>query len=133
MFDSHPGIPPSAQQAIIIRCRCRCRCRCRKISFQETYPVGEKKRRLRINVLYCVLTNSAPSVRSTKNIYSQSTTVSVPSFELGPSTPTPSPPSELALPPEPKGGGTHSPACEGVAESQFGRLERKLCTLSTLW
>jgi hypothetical protein len=30
-------------------------------------------------------------------------------------------------------GDTHPPACEVVGESQFGRLERKLSTLSTLW
>jgi hypothetical protein len=41
--------------------------------------------------------------------------------------------SEPPPPLEPKGGGTHSPACEGVEESQFRRLEIKLCTLSTLW
>jgi hypothetical protein len=40
-------------------------------------------------------------------------------------------------PPPPRnqrGGGaqTHSPACEGVGESQFGRLEKNLGTLSTL-
>ncbi len=36
------------------------------------------------------------------------------------------------LPPEPKGEGTHSPAGEGVGESQFQRLEKKLSTLPTL-
>jgi hypothetical protein len=30
-------------------------------------------------------------------------------------------------------GCTHSPACEGMGELQFGRLERKLSTLSTPW
>ncbi len=35
-------------------------------------------------------------------------------------------------PPEPKGGGGHSPAGEGLGESQFRRLEKKLSTLSTL-
>jgi hypothetical protein len=41
----------------------------------------------------------------------------------------PPPPLPLAsvLPPaEPGGGGTHSTACEGVGESQFRRLEKKL-------
>jgi hypothetical protein len=33
--------------------------------------------------------------------------------------------------PEPKGGG--GPAGEGVGQSQFRRLEKKLSTLSTLW
>jgi hypothetical protein len=36
-------------------------------------------------------------------------------------------------PPQPRGGGgLHSPARERTGESQFGRLERKLSTLSTL-
>ncbi len=35
-------------------------------------------------------------------------------------------------PPEPQGVGIHSPAGEGVGESQFGRLEKKPSTLSTL-
>jgi hypothetical protein len=47
--------------------------------------------------------------------------------------PTPSPASECALPPEKKGGGAHLLVGEGVDESQFGRLETKLSTLSTLW
>jgi hypothetical protein len=55
------------------------------------------------------------------------TTVSVPSLELGP--PPPAPP-----PPEPGGrGGGVQTACERVGESHFGRLERKLSTLPTLW
>jgi hypothetical protein len=64
MFDSYPDIPPSAQQAIIIRCRWRCRCRCRKNFISRDIPSWRKKRGPRINVLYCVLTNSAPTVRS---------------------------------------------------------------------
>jgi hypothetical protein len=32
-----------------------------------------------------------------------------------------------------QGGGARSPAGEGVGESQFQRLEKKLSTLSTLW
>jgi hypothetical protein len=31
------------------------------------------------------------------------------------------------------GGGAHSAACEGMGESQFRRLEKKLSTLPTLW
>ncbi len=46
--------------------------------------------------------------------------------------PNPSPPSEHALPPGPKGGGAHSPASKGMGESQFRRLEKKLSTLPTL-
>ncbi len=41
-------------------------------------------------------------------------------------TPTPSAASDVSP------GGTHSPAGEGVGESQFGRLEKKASTLSTL-
>ncbi len=37
----------------------------------------------------------------------------------------------MPLPPEPRGA-AHSPAGEGLGESQFRRLEKKLCTLSTL-
>jgi hypothetical protein len=31
------------------------------------------------------------------------------------------------------GGGAHSPAGQGLEESQFRRLEKKLSTLPTLW
>jgi hypothetical protein len=47
-------------------------------------------------------------------------------------SPTPSPASECAPSPNKKRGGTHSPACKGVGESQFGRLEKKLSTLPTV-
>ncbi len=59
--------------------------------------------------------------------------MSVPSLELGPPTPSPLPQASV-LPPEPKGGGeaTHSLACDGMGESQFGRLERKLSTVLCL-
>jgi hypothetical protein len=40
-------------------------------------------------------------------------------------------PASVPLPSEPKGG-AHSPAGEGVGESQFRRLEKKLSTLPTL-
>ncbi len=46
--------------------------------------------------------------------------------------PLPSLASECAPPPQTKGGGTHSPAGEGVGESQFRRLEKKHSTLPTL-
>ncbi len=47
--------------------------------------------------------------------------------------PTPSPARECGHPGGTKGGGgAHSPAGEGVAESQFQRLEKKFSTLSTL-
>jgi hypothetical protein len=68
------------------------------------------------------------------HIHLEYCTVYVPSLELGPleTTPIPSPRSECALPPEPKGG-AHSPAGEGLGESQFQRREKKLSTLFTLW
>ncbi len=46
--------------------------------------------------------------------------------------PTPLSPASVSLPPEP-GGGAHSPAGEGLGESQFRRLEKRLSTLPTLW
>jgi hypothetical protein len=47
-------------------------------------------------------------------------------------SPTPSPASEYVPPLEPKGGGgAHSPAGEGMGESQFRRLEEKPSTLPT--
>ncbi len=51
--------------------------------------------------------------------------------------PSPPPlPHRVCIPPWTKGGpggGTYSPADEGVGESQFGRLEKNPSTLSTLW
>ncbi len=48
-------------------------------------------------------------------------------------SPNPSPASECALPPGPKGVGVaHSPAAKGVGGFQFRRLEKKLSTLPTL-
>jgi hypothetical protein len=48
--------------------------------------------------------------------------------------PTPLSPAIVPLPPEPGGGGAHLPAGEGLGESQFRRLEKKLSTLpSTVW
>jgi hypothetical protein len=49
------------------------------------------------------------------------------------STPTPLSPASVPLPPEPGGGRAHSPAGEGLGESHFRRLEKKLSTLPTLW
>ncbi len=47
--------------------------------------------------------------------------------------PTPSIASECDPIPGSKVGTTHSPAGEGLGESQFRRLEKKLSTLPTLW
>jgi hypothetical protein len=51
-------------------------------------------------------------------------------------SPNPSLASECAPPPWNRGGGggggSHSPAGEGLGESQFRRLEKKLSTLPTL-
>ncbi len=49
-----------------------------------------------------------------------------------PPTPLPQASVTSELPPESKGGGTHSPAGEGVGESQFRRLEKMLSTLPTV-
>jgi hypothetical protein len=51
---------------------------------------------------------------------------------VGIGTPTPSTASEYTPPPGTKVGGGTLPAGEGVGESQFQRLEKKLSTLSTL-
>jgi hypothetical protein len=63
-------------------------------------------------------------------MYTYSTTVYVPSSELGP--PNPSPASACVPPPEQKGG-ANSVQVRGGGESQCGRLEKKPSTLSTLW
>jgi hypothetical protein len=65
------------------------------------------------------------TVLPTKYICIKSTTVYVPSSELGLSHP-PLLPASVPLPPEPKGGGAHSPAGKGLGESQFRRLEKSL-------
>ncbi len=44
----------------------------------------------------------------------------------------PTPLSPASVPHPPRTGGTHSPAGEGLGESQFRRLEKKLSTLPTL-
>jgi hypothetical protein len=50
-------------------------------------------------------------------------------------SPNPSLAGECAPPPEPGGGGggVHSPAGEGLGESQFRRVVKTLSTLPTLW
>jgi hypothetical protein len=73
------------------------------------------------------------SGQTTKYVFRKSTTVYVPSSELGLSQP---PLTRQRLCPSPqnrRGGGAHSPAGEGLGESQFRRLEKKLSTLPTLW
>jgi hypothetical protein len=42
-------------------------------------------------------------------------------------------PKRVCPPPNQMVGGTLKPAAKGVGKSQFGRLEKKLSTLSTLW
>jgi hypothetical protein len=54
-----------------------------------------------------------------------------PLFGIG-TLPLPLSPASVPLPPEPTKGGTHSPASEGLGESQFRRLKKKLSTLPTL-
>ncbi len=70
------------------------------------------------------------SLRGIKYMNTWSTTVSVPSSELGPPLP------QASVPPLRTGGGegVHTLACvqgDGAGESQFGRLEKRLGTLST--
>jgi hypothetical protein len=48
-------------------------------------------------------------------------------------SPNPSLASECAPPPRTGGRGAHSPAGEGLGESQFRQLEKKLSTLPALW
>jgi hypothetical protein len=70
-----------------------------------------------------------------RSLYAPSTIV-FSSMSIGPPPPSPTPSPErerVPSPPEPKGeGGAHSPAGEGVGESQLQSLEKKLSTLSTL-
>jgi hypothetical protein len=73
-------------------------------------------------------------VHKVRILYLEKTTVYVPSSELG----LPQHLSRRRMcpsPPEPGGGGgeAHSHTCEGLGESQFRRLEKKLSTLPTLW
>jgi hypothetical protein len=71
-------------------------------------------------------------VVGTKYIYKEYHSV-CPLVGIG-TLPPPLSPSSVPLPPEPKGGGgggAHSPAGEGLRESQFRRLEKKLSTLPT--
>ncbi len=58
--------------------------------------------------------------------YTLSTTSVCPLVRIG-TLPPPLSPASVTLPPEP-GGGAHSPAGEGLGESQFRRLEKKLST-----
>ncbi len=67
----------------------------------------------------------------TKYVYIKSTTVYIPSSELGLSQPL----SRQLVCPSPRnqrGGGAHSSAGEGLGEYQNRRLEKKLSTLPTL-
>jgi hypothetical protein len=72
-------------------------------------------------------------LQRTKYLYIQSTTVYVPSSELELSHPLS--PASVPLPPPPQyqRGRAQSPVGEGLGESQFRILEKKLSTLPTLW
>jgi hypothetical protein len=74
--------------------------------------------------------NQQASPQSTVHYTYRVPQVYVPSSELGLSHP-PLSPASVPLPPEPKvgGGGAHSPAGEGLGESQFRRLEKKSLAL----
>ncbi len=76
-------------------------------------------------------TPKSTQVEPTKYVYIKSTTVHDPSSELGLAQPLSA--NECAPTPQNRGGGAHSPAGEGLGESQFRRLEKKLSTLPTLW
>ncbi len=78
-----------------------------------------------------VLYSSLVIFVTTQYVYIKSTTVYVPSSEYWLSQPL----SRQRVCPSPQnrgGGDAHSPAGEGLGESQFWRLEKKLCTLPTL-
>jgi hypothetical protein len=80
-----------------------------------------------------LLTEGRGRIQITKVHVYKSTTEYVPSSELGLSHPL----SRQRVCPSPRnqrggGGGAHSPAGEGLGESQFRRLEKKLSTLPTL-
>jgi hypothetical protein len=76
-------------------------------------------------------TQAAPAMHENLNrkvrLYKEYHTVCVPASELLDS-PTPLSPASVPLPPEPNwgAGGAHSPAGEGLGESQFRRLEKSL-------
>ncbi len=71
------------------------------------------------------------STRVTKYVYIKSTTVYVPSSELGLSHSLSR--QRVCPSPQDRGRGAHSPAAEGLGESQFRWLEKKLSILPTLW
>ncbi len=68
-----------------------------------------------------------------QSTYIQSTTVYVPSSELGLSHPLTQRGGGGTLFPVPRGGGANSPAGEGLGESQFRRLEKKLWSLQSTY
>ncbi len=76
----------------------------------------------------CSSRHIIPQVSLTKYIHIKSATVYVPFAGI-----RTLPASECAPPPELKGGGAHSRAGEGLGESQFQRLEKKLRSLPALW
>jgi hypothetical protein len=79
------------------------------------------------------LTSTNTFVLVTKYVYIKSTPVYVPSSELGLSQSQPLSRQRVCPTPQNQGGGAHSPAGEGLGESQFRQLEKKLSTLPTLW
>jgi len=88
------------------------------------------------NDIWDLATKGRCWVWSTKYVYIhtyiKSTTVYVPSSEFGLSQPLSR--QRVCLSPQNRGGeGAHSPSGEGLGESQFRRLEKRLSTLPTLW
>jgi hypothetical protein len=86
-------------------------------------------------IIHMLLNNLDPryEAQSTYTVYKEYHSV-CPLVGIG-TRPTPNrlSPARVPLPPKPKGEGAHSPAGEGLGESQYRRLEKKLSTLPTLW
>ncbi len=100
---------------------------CKKpINTNQTLFIGKLYKKSREKISRNIVEAYGHKVRVIK-----STTVYVPSSELGLSHGPLSPASVLHCPSprKQKGGGVHSPACEGMGESQFRRLEKSL----SLW
>ncbi len=81
---------------------------------------------------FCIEKRLLPSQDKLQARPPQSTYIQRIPLCMSPRLPTPLSSASVPLPPEP-GGGAHSPAGEGLGESQFRRLQKKLSTLHTLW
>jgi hypothetical protein len=95
------------------------------ITYQCVSKLGEGKRSL------SVYKSVGQTVVTTKYVYIK--ILQCMSARQDWDSPNPSLASECAPPARAGGGGAHSPAGEGLGESQFRRLEKKLSTLPSLW